>query len=180
MAAQGNWSCAPFSSVADYQIYLKTSMLSTASLLFKLFRYGEVAIGIVCGCMPVLPQFFRHLIPKVNQQLSYHRSKLQGLLSRLRLSSRTTGSSVVLPQASGGDSEALRETKDGKSLLTLGLFGNIGKGLRTMIRDAWPSVLTSNSLFHKTKSTSDDSMDLELQIRECELSRSGSAGTGVE
>lgn len=86
----------------------------------------------------------------------------------------------MLPQASGDDSEAVREKKDRKSFLTPRLFGNNGKGLRTMIHEVWPSVLTSNSLFHKTKSTSDDSMDLELQTREGELSRSGSAGTGVE
>ena len=38
---------------------------------------AEVATGIVCGCMPVLPQLFRHYIPKIRKSLTALRGKSQ-------------------------------------------------------------------------------------------------------
>ena len=31
---------------------------------------AEVTSGIVCGCLPVLPQFFRHYVPKIQKSLT--------------------------------------------------------------------------------------------------------------
>lgn len=30
-----------------------------------------MASGIICGCMPVVPQFFRHFLPKIKSHLGY-------------------------------------------------------------------------------------------------------------
>lgn len=32
-------------------------------------RLGEISGGIICGCMPALPQFFRHFVPKITTAL---------------------------------------------------------------------------------------------------------------
>lgn len=39
-----------------------------------LWALGEISGGIVCGCMPTLPQFFRHFIPKITSRLSSGRT----------------------------------------------------------------------------------------------------------
>lgn len=36
--------------------------------------HGELSCGIICGCMPVLPQFFRHFVPKITSYLSSGKS----------------------------------------------------------------------------------------------------------
>lgn len=37
---------------------------------------AEIAVGIICGCMPVLPQFLRHFVPLIKTRLnSYRRAK---------------------------------------------------------------------------------------------------------
>ncbi len=54
--------------------YFWTCVLS-CSLLARLlitYRVAEIASGLLCGCLPVLPQFFRHFIPKI---ASKYRSK---------------------------------------------------------------------------------------------------------
>ena len=132
-----------------------------ASLPFDLFRYVELLIGIVCGCMPMLPQLFRQLIHKVTQKLSHCCSNARDFLGRFSIFSRITGPSTALPRDSKGDLGNAKETKKGESFVPLGLFGNNGRGLPTMIRAALPSALTSITLFHKTKQTNDDSVDLE-------------------
>lgn len=39
---------------------------------------AEMASGIICGCMPVVPQFFRHLMPKIKSHFgSYRLSKTE-------------------------------------------------------------------------------------------------------
>lgn len=39
-------------------------------------RDAEMASGIICGCMPVMPQFFRHFMPRIRSRFSsYRRSK---------------------------------------------------------------------------------------------------------
>lgn len=43
--------------------------LSAQRLLKPPFRISEVASGIVCGCLPVLPQLFRHYLPKIRKSL---------------------------------------------------------------------------------------------------------------
>lgn len=43
--------------------------LSAQRLLKPPFRMSEVASGIVCGCLPVLPQLFRHYLPKIRKSL---------------------------------------------------------------------------------------------------------------
>lgn len=43
-----------------------------------LSRDAEIASGIICGCMPVVPQFFRHLLPKIKSHFgSYPLSKTE-------------------------------------------------------------------------------------------------------
>lgn len=52
-------------------------------------RDAEIALGIMCSCMPILPKFFRHLVPKIKSRLSsYRRSKGE------RASSATSGGSI--------------------------------------------------------------------------------------
>ncbi|MCJ1424105.1 hypothetical protein MMC29_001992 [Sticta canariensis] len=39
---------------------------------------AEMASGIICGCMPVMPQFFRHFVPKIKSHFSTdNRSKTE-------------------------------------------------------------------------------------------------------
>lgn len=41
-------------------------------------RDAEMASGIICGCMPVVPQFFRHFLPKIKSHFSSsNRSKAE-------------------------------------------------------------------------------------------------------
>lgn len=43
-----------------------------------LSRDAEMASGIICGCMPVMPQFFRHFLPKIKSHFtSYNRSRAE-------------------------------------------------------------------------------------------------------
>lgn len=37
------------------------------------YRNAEIASGILCGCLPVLPQFFRHFVPKLVSKISTFR-----------------------------------------------------------------------------------------------------------
>lgn len=55
------------------------SILLPQTLLKLFHRMAEVATGIVCGCMPVLPQLFRHYIPKIRKSLTALRGKSQSI-----------------------------------------------------------------------------------------------------
>ena len=39
-------------------------------MTLTLLRNGEIAGGLVCGCMPAIPQFFRHFVPKIKSVFS--------------------------------------------------------------------------------------------------------------
>lgn len=53
----------------------QASYISVADLFA---RDAEMASGIICGCMPVLPQFFRHFMPKIKSRFSTdNRSKTE-------------------------------------------------------------------------------------------------------
>lgn len=52
----------------------------------KPHRVGELATGIVCGCLPVIPPFFRHFVPIIASKLSsltYTKRSSSGELQRL-------------------------------------------------------------------------------------------------
>ncbi|MCJ1263640.1 hypothetical protein MMC22_003510 [Lobaria immixta] len=131
------------------------------------WSYAEVVIGIVCGCAPVLPKFFRHVIPRFTQTLSCHRSKVRNFFGRI--SSQPTPSpscgesSTTLPRDSGGDTAVTQEKKNGKWFRTLRSFGNNGKGSTTMTHAELPRTSTSTSIFHEKDSETDGSQDLESQ-----------------
>lgn len=40
-------------------------MTLSRTLLKLASRVAEVASGILCGCLPVIPQFFRHCVPRI-------------------------------------------------------------------------------------------------------------------
>lgn len=60
LKGSGRKSCSPI------QVHLVLKLI--------LYRHGEICSGIVCGCMPTLPQFFRHFIPKLRSRLSLGKS----------------------------------------------------------------------------------------------------------
>lgn len=39
--------------------------------LMSLWAWAELAIGIIVGCLPVMPRFFQHIGPKVYKTLSF-------------------------------------------------------------------------------------------------------------
>lgn len=41
-------------------------------------RDAEIALGIMCSCMPILPRFFRHLVPKIKSRMSSYRQSKGG------------------------------------------------------------------------------------------------------
>lgn len=43
-------------------------------ILIMYTRLGEISSGIICGCMPTLPQFCRHVIPIIRTKLSSQKS----------------------------------------------------------------------------------------------------------
>ncbi|MCJ1466335.1 hypothetical protein MMC07_004954 [Pseudocyphellaria aurata] len=159
IGSQTAWAYVPVLPWLASPNCLHTSIFSIPGLPFNPFRYGEVSVGILCGCMPVAPQFFRHLVPEFTQRFSHHRSKVQNYLGRFVHSSRTPSCA-----AQAGDSEVLPAQKRGKGFLTL---GSSGKNLMTIIRNVLPSALPLafplTSLPHRKKRTSDGSMDLERQ-----------------
>lgn len=54
---------------------ISSSITSVADLFV---RDAEMASGIICGCMPVVPQFFRHFVPKIKSHFSTdNRSKTE-------------------------------------------------------------------------------------------------------
>lgn len=111
----------------------------------------ELIIGISCGCMPVLPQFVHHFLPKFIRAFSYHRTKVQDFFDRFR--SRSTSFHDTK------DHQRVPQQKKTRSrFLTLGSFGNNGKGLSTMIRGDLSSALALQS-----QGKSDECIDLENQ-----------------
>lgn len=40
-----------------------------------LWTIAEIASAIICGCLPVLPQFFHHYVPKLTSKISTYRQK---------------------------------------------------------------------------------------------------------
>lgn len=48
---------------------------------------AEIAGGIICGCMPVLPQFVRHLAPKIKSVFSLYRLSSKNQFSSAKSSS---------------------------------------------------------------------------------------------
>ena len=140
-------------------------IVTNIKLTYTLFRYPEVVIGIVCGCMPVLPKFFGHVIPIFTQTLNYHFNKARNflgrVLSRSSSSSSSCGeSSTRLPQDSGDEPAVTRGAKIGKKYLSLRSFGNDGKGLSTMIHADLPRTVNSTCTFREEDQKTDDSQDL--------------------
>ena len=39
--------------------------LTQAGFFSPIYSFGEISGGIVCGCMPTIPQFFRHFYPRI-------------------------------------------------------------------------------------------------------------------
>lgn len=67
-------------------------------------RDAEIASGIICGCMPVVPQFFRHFMPKIKSHFSsYHRSKVASDSAGV-----PSGENVVTPWEEFDDSQKLK------------------------------------------------------------------------
>ena len=44
--------------------------LTQAGFISPSYSLGEISSGIVCGCMPIIPQFIRHFYPKIRSQFS--------------------------------------------------------------------------------------------------------------
>ena len=69
----------------------------------KALRIAEIASGIVCGCLPNLPQFFRRYVPRVRKSLtSSFRSKSlsKSSTSNTPKSSRARASTQALVKGS--------------------------------------------------------------------------------
>ncbi|MCJ1458495.1 hypothetical protein MMC28_008868, partial [Mycoblastus sanguinarius] len=57
-----------------------------------LWTIAEIASGILCGCLPVLPQFFRHFLPKIASKIStFRQTKSPSHISKKYGSSAHTG-----------------------------------------------------------------------------------------
>ena len=149
LASSAHWTCVlfPFTIPTPQEKFSYMYIVTNIMLTYALFRYAEVVIGIVCGCMPVLPKFFGHVIPTFGQTLSYHYSKARDFLGRAlsRPSSSSTScgeSSTWLPQESGDDPAV---TRGAKKFLIFRSFGNDGKGLSTIIHANLPRTVNSTS-----------------------------------
>ena len=74
----------------------------------SLLKYSdaEIASGILCGCHPVLPQFFRHFVPKLVSKVSS--SRIGKLFSKKDGSDSSSGKAVLKVEPS--DPRTLRGT----------------------------------------------------------------------
>ena len=113
LGSQGNWAYVlSLQRLALPMILANHSSLSAPNLPFPSFRYVEVVVGIICGCIPVLPGFFRLVVPKVTERLGYHCSKFRDLFGRFIFScSRITRSSTAPYRDSEGDSSCGRDKR---------------------------------------------------------------------
>lgn len=77
-------------------------------------RLGEISSGIVCGCMPILPQFFRHFVPKIATAFSSTgRSSGRGKSNKFSASTEQSGhsrtSKARFPKSPYGDTDSYVE-----------------------------------------------------------------------
>lgn len=77
-------------------------------------RLGEISSGIVCGCMPTLPQFFRHFAPKIATAFSStRRSSGRGKSVEFSASTEQSGhsrtSKARFPKSPYGDTDSYVE-----------------------------------------------------------------------
>ena len=70
------------------QPHLRNFPILTWLLRTFFARAAEMISGIVCGCLPILPQFFRHYVPKITTKLSL-------FYQRTRRSRSTEGSNTI-------------------------------------------------------------------------------------
>lgn len=116
-------------------------------------RDAEIALGIMCSCMPTLPKFFRHLVPKIKSRVSsYRKSKGE------RGSFTASGGSIVSPATTSweryDDSRRLQSASPAPEIEMVGLeqqtpmdktamphgdfkahFGEMAKGNTTVARN---------------------------------------------
>lgn len=82
-------------------------------------RLGEMTGGIVCGCMPMLPQFFRHFVPKIatafsSSRRSSGRGKSNEFSASTEHSAQTRSSKPRYPKSPYGDTESYVELDERK------------------------------------------------------------------
>ena len=59
------------SIVRTYYSFPKSSDKTYVLELMGLWAWAELTIGIIVGCLPVMPKFFQHIGPKVYKTLSF-------------------------------------------------------------------------------------------------------------
>ena len=111
LGSQGHWAYVLSLQRLALPMILANIHLIRSKLTLPSFRYVVVVVGIICGCIPVLPGFFRHLVPTVTQKLSCHCSKFRDLFSRFIFPSRITRSFTAPYRDSEGDSSCGRDEK---------------------------------------------------------------------
>lgn len=58
-------------------------------MLMGLWGWAELAIGIIVGCLPVMPKFFQHIGPKVLKTLSFSSKHEMSLAHGLKNTQKT-------------------------------------------------------------------------------------------
>lgn len=73
-------------------------------------RIGETSSGIICGCMPTIPQFFRHFLPKITTKLSLgNRSGSENLSASSEQANHGRASKAAHIRSRLGDSDVYVE-----------------------------------------------------------------------
>ena len=55
---------------SSWQI-IKSSDISHVAEPFALWSMAEISVGVITGCLPVVPKFFQHIGPEVYKKLSF-------------------------------------------------------------------------------------------------------------
>ena len=72
--------------------YAQTQDYTFRLTAVALWTLGEIASGMVCSCLPVVPAFFRHYMPKLTSSFKSSLGKVKGSRSGGQESSSKSGS----------------------------------------------------------------------------------------
>ena len=102
--------------------YHQVPTTNQAGFILPSYSFGEIGSGIACGCMPTIPQFFRHFYPEIKSRLS------SPMLGRNTGSGQTSGYDKQSDRARAGSKGVTDHyvdlEGDSHPLKTCNAFGN--------------------------------------------------------
>lgn len=118
-------------------------------------RDAEIALGIICSCMPILPKFFRHLVPKLKSRVSsYRQSKGE------RVSSAASGGSLISPTTTPweryDDSRRLQSPSPAPDIEMASLGQETSMDIRTTLGDIREHVGEMDHVVARDKQIGED------------------------